>query len=152
MCHYGCYVALTWNIDDLIPPSERYIHNFSSKQELNLEVALVFRFSIRRFIISCFRDHKCRKETKWYWLGSLSSHQICTIHNPYFICVLFSLEICLWMLRRVQRKNAQLRPLGFSLPRKPIMTQMLFCYFLITYLNPFNNSCYSNLTHLLQKY
>ncbi|KAJ0952919.1 putative NADH:ubiquinone oxidoreductase intermediate-associated protein [Helianthus annuus] len=34
MCHYGCYAALTWNIDDLIPPSERYIYNFSSKQEL----------------------------------------------------------------------------------------------------------------------
>ncbi|KAJ0709737.1 putative complex I intermediate-associated protein 30 [Helianthus annuus] len=26
--------ALTWNIDDLIPPSERYIYNFSSKEEL----------------------------------------------------------------------------------------------------------------------
>lgn len=26
--------ALTWNIDDLIPPSERFIYNFNSKQEL----------------------------------------------------------------------------------------------------------------------
>lgn len=26
--------ALTWNVEDLIPPSERYIFNFNSKEEL----------------------------------------------------------------------------------------------------------------------
>lgn len=27
-------VALTWNVEDLIPPTERYIFNFNSKEEL----------------------------------------------------------------------------------------------------------------------
>lgn len=27
-------VALTWNVEDLIPPSERFIFNFNSKEEL----------------------------------------------------------------------------------------------------------------------
>lgn len=28
------FVALTWNVEDLIPPTERYIFNFNSKEEL----------------------------------------------------------------------------------------------------------------------
>jgi hypothetical protein len=27
-------VALTWNVEDLMPPTERYIFNFNSKEEL----------------------------------------------------------------------------------------------------------------------
>ncbi|MFS7888636.1 putative complex I intermediate-associated protein 30 [Helianthus anomalus] len=36
MIVFPCIIiaAFTWNIDDLIPPSERYIYNFSSKEEL----------------------------------------------------------------------------------------------------------------------
>nr|DAD24673.1 TPA_asm: hypothetical protein HUJ06_026137 [Nelumbo nucifera] len=26
--------ALTWNVEDLVPPSEKYIFNFNSKEEL----------------------------------------------------------------------------------------------------------------------
>lgn len=28
------FVALTWNLEELMPPSERYIFNFNSKEEL----------------------------------------------------------------------------------------------------------------------
>lgn len=27
-------LALTWNVEDLVPPTERYIFNFNSKDEL----------------------------------------------------------------------------------------------------------------------
>lgn len=32
--HGFLLVALTWNAEDLIPPSERFIFNFNSKEEL----------------------------------------------------------------------------------------------------------------------
>jgi hypothetical protein len=34
VCLYAKFAALVWSSDDLIPPSERYIFNFNSKDEL----------------------------------------------------------------------------------------------------------------------
>lgn len=30
----SCFEALSWNVDDMFPPSERFIYNFKSKEEL----------------------------------------------------------------------------------------------------------------------